>query len=136
MGKLRDHLSTVNGVILYNDRVLVPLSLRTNVLSTLHSAHQGTSTMTARAESSVFWPGITKDIQNIRDRCNQCHRNAPSNPSAPPTPPKLPVYPFQFICADYFTHHGTPYLVIVDRYSGWPIVEKASNGAVGLTNKL
>ena len=134
--KLRDHLSTVNGVILYNDRVLVPLSLRTNVLSTLHSAHQGTSTMTARAESSVFWPGITKDIQNIRDRCNQCHRNAPSNPSAPPTPPKLPVYPFQCICADYFTHQGNPYLVIVDRYSGWPIVEKASNGAVGLTNKL
>ena len=133
---LRDQLSTVDGVILYNDRVLIPPPLRPNVLSTLHSAHQGTSTMTSRAESSVFWPGITRDIKNIRDNCNQCHRNAPSNPGAPPTPPTLPVYPFQCICADYFTYKGVSYLVIVDRYSGWPIIEKAGNGAAGLVDKL
>ena len=133
---LRDQLSTVDGVILYNDRVLIPPPLRQNVLTTLYSAHQGTSTMTSRAESSVFWPGITKDIQSIRDNCSQCHRNAPSNPSAPPTPPTLPVYPFQCICADYFTNKGVSYLVIVDRYSGWPVIERAGNGATGLIDKL
>ena len=31
---------------------------------------------------------------------------------------------------------GRPYLVIVDRYSGWPIVEEADEGAKGLINKL
>ena len=134
--KLRHQLSTVDGVIIFNDRILIPPPFRPNVLSTLHSAHQGTSSMTARAESSIFWPGISKDIKNIRESCNQCHRNAPSNPSAPPTPPTLPVYPFQCICADYFTHMGRPYLVIVDRYSGWPIVEEADDGANGLIKKL
>ena len=34
-------------------------SLLSKVLRSLHSAHQGTSSMTSRAESSVFWPGIT-----------------------------------------------------------------------------
>ncbi|CAL4115974.1 unnamed protein product [Meganyctiphanes norvegica] len=133
---LQDHLSTVDGVILYNDRVLIPPSLRPNVLSTLHAAHQGTSTMLARAESSVFWPGITKDIQRIREQCNQCHRNAPSNPSAPPTPPVLPAYPFQYVCADYFTHKGIAFLVIVDRYSNWPIIAKPSEGSAGLIASL
>ena len=133
---LRDHLSTVDGVIIYNDRVVVPTSLRHNVIATLHAAHQGVSTMIARAESSVFWPGITKDIHNVRDRCHQCNRNAPSNPSAPPIPPILPDYPFQCVCADYFTHKGIPYLVIVDRYSNWPIVEKSRNGAAGLISSL
>ena len=132
----RDNLSIVDGVILYKDRVLIPPSLRPNVLSTLHAAHQGTSTMLARAESSVFWPGITRDIQASRDRCIQCHQNAPSNPSAPPTTPILPAYPFQCICADYFTYKGVTYLVIVDRYSNWPIVERSPGGAAGLTTTL
>ena len=133
---LRDHLSTVDGVILYNDRVLIPSSLRPNVLSTLHAAHQGTSTMISRAESSVFWPGITHDITRTRDNCNSCSRNAPSNPSAPPTTPIPPAYPFQCICADYFTFKGVSYLVIVDRYSNWPIVERSSNDAAGLISSL
>ena len=133
---LRDHLSTVDGVIVYNDRVIVPKSLRPNVINTLHAAHQGVSTMIARAESSVFWPGITKDIHDVRDRCHQCNRNAPSNPASLPIPPMLPEYPFQCICADYFTYKGVPYLVIVDRYSNWPIVERSRDGAAGLISSL
>ena len=132
----RDQLSTIDGVILYNDRILVPPALRPNVLSTLHSAHQGISSMIARVESSVFWPGITTDIKDIRDRCSHCHRNAPSNPSAPAIPPMLPEYPFQCVCADYFSHKGKPYMVLVDRYSNWPIVEKISNGSTGLITSL
>lgn len=132
----RDLLSTVDGVIIYKDRVVIPQSLRANVLSTLHSAHQGTSTMTARAESSVFWPGITKDIQEVRDMCYQCNRNAPSNPSPPPTPTLLPEYPFQCVCADYFQYKGVSYLIIVDRYSNWPVVEKSADGAKGLVSSL
>ena len=30
--------------------------------------------MTARAESSVFWPGITPAIHNTRSRCNHCNQ--------------------------------------------------------------
>ena len=133
---LREHLSTVDGVIVYNDRVVVPPSLRPNVITTLHAAHQGVSTMISRAESSVFWPGITKDIHEVREKCHQCNRNAPSNPHAPPSPPILPDYPFQCVCADYFTHKGIPYLVIIDRYSNWPIVEKSRDGAAGLISSL
>ena len=133
---LREHLSTVDGIILYDERVLIPTSLRPNVLSTLHAAHQGISTMVARAESSVFWPGITNDIKRTREQCTSCNRIAPSHPSAPPTTPILPDYPFQCICADYFTYKGISYLVTVDRYSNWPIVEKSLDGAEGLISSL
>ena len=92
--------------------------------------------MIARAESSVFWPSITTDIRNTRDRCSHCNRNAPSNPHAPSVPPTMPEYPFQCVCADYFSHKGIPYLVIVDRYSNWPIVERVTNGATGLVASL
>ncbi|XP_011672452.1 uncharacterized protein LOC105442230 [Strongylocentrotus purpuratus] len=89
--------------------------------------------MTAKAEASVFWPGITTAISNLRARCDHYNQIAPSNPSSPPTPLTSPVYPFQCICANFFHYKGCNYLVVVDRYSNWPIVEKSTHGADGLT---
>ena len=127
---------TFDGVILYNNRIVVPPLLRQTVLKALHSAHQGISAMIARSESSVFWPGISVDIRRLREGCAQCHRMAPSQPCPPPTPPTIPLYPFQSICADFFHHVGCYYVVIVDRYSNWPIVEKSKEGSKGLINCL
>ena len=134
--RFREHLSTVDGVIMYKDRIIIPPSLRHNVLATLHSAHQGETAMLSRATSTVFWPGITNEIHDLRMNCSDCNRNAPSQPNAPPEPLVSPSYPFQCICADYFKYNGRNYLVIVDRYSNWPIIEQAHEGAKGLITAL
>ena len=132
----RECLSTHDGIILYNQRIVIPPSLRAEVLAILHAAHQGSTSMVSRAEASVFWPGITVDINQTRLQCAHCNRNAPSNPSAPPTTPEEPVYPFQLVCSDYFSFKGSNYLVVVDRYSNWPIVERAEDGSKGLIRCL
>ncbi|CAE1167716.1 unnamed protein product [Acanthosepion pharaonis] len=132
----RDDLSNIDGVIVYKDRIVIPPSLRDEVLCALHSAHQGVTSMIARAESSVFWPGITPAIAALRASCLQCNRNAPSIPSAPPVLSTSPEYPFQCLCADFFTYKGNHYLVIVDRYSNWPIVERSSDGTLGFISCL
>ena len=46
------------------------------------------------------------------------------------------VYPFQMICADYFCYGGHNYLVIVDRYSGWPYVCQLTGASPALVKKL
>ena len=81
---------------------------------------------------NLFWPGMTPAITEMRARCSSCNRMAPSQPNAPPTPPLNPVYPFQCLVSDYFHYRGRHYLVAVDRYSNWPIVEESANGAAGL----
>ena len=48
----------------------------------------------------------------------------------------LPAYPFQCICADYFHYKGVHCLVAVDRYSNWPIIERARDGSAGLIECL
>ena len=134
--QFRNDLYTVDGVVIYKERVFIPPSLHEEVLAALHAAHQGVSSMMARAEASVFWPGITSDITTLRARCNPCNRMSPSQPSAPPVPPISPTYPFQCVCADFFQYAGVHYLVVVDRYSNWPVVEKAADGAKGLVALL
>ena len=101
--------------------------LRPDILESLHSAHQCVNAMMARAEISVFWPGITQ-IEQLQKRCEDCN-TAPSQPNAPPTIPYNPTYPFQYICSAYFHYKGIHYLIIVDKYSNWPIVKRQRWGS-------
>ena len=129
-------LCVVDGVILMGQRIIVPPSLRQPVLNALHAAHQGVSAMRARAMDSVYWPDITNDIARIRDQCTHCHRMAKSNPMQPPSDLILPDYPFQMISSDYFTYNSKEYVVIVDRYSNWPMVYRSESGAEGLIKRI
>ena len=105
-------------------------------MKALHSAHNGVTMMLSKAEASIFWPGIAADISHHRSTCSKCNEMSPSQSSLPPTPPVLPTRPFQSKCADYFHNKGHTYVVIVDRYSNWPIVERSYNGATGLVGNL
>ena len=111
----RKQLSIVDGVLCYKTRVVIPTTLRQEVLQTLHSAHQGTTGMINRAEQAVFWPGMHTDIQQKRSSCRACMANAPSQPAGPPVKPPSPEYPFQLMVGDYFSKAGRNYLVIAAR---------------------
>ena len=137
----RDDLSIVDGVIMLGQRMIIPTELRTTVLQALHGAHQGVSGMKSRAQDSVFWPGISLAIDQVRGQCAICCQMAPSQPHLPPTTPTAPTYPFQRIAADYFALGGIKYLVIVDRFTGWPHICRAqksheATGASGLVRAL
>ena len=135
----REHLSSMDGVILYKECIIIPPSLRQDGLTALHAAYHGISDMFARAESSVFWPWIMLNIILTCHGCNHCNCNAPSQPLSPPIPPPTSTpasYPFQCICRDYFHYGCYNYLVIVERYSKWPIVERAQEGAKDLIDCL
>lgn len=59
---VRAHLSEVEGLLLYEDRIVIPGSQRQDVLRQLHTGHQGLTKCRERANMSVWWPGIGRDI--------------------------------------------------------------------------
>ena len=134
--RISESLYMIDGVTMTGGRIIMPASLRGQILEALHAAHQGVSTMSARATDTVYWPNISIDIQRVRDNCSHCHQIAKSNAMQPPSEITTPEYPFQKICSDYFTHNHHDYVVIVDRYSQWPMVFRSENGADGLVKRL
>ena len=60
----RKDLSSVEGIVLFKGRIVVPEVLRAQTLESLHLAHQGESGMILRTQQSVWWPNITADITN------------------------------------------------------------------------
>ena len=137
----REHLMVTSDVLLYKDRVVIPHSLRAQVICNLHSAHQGLSSMLSRATTTMYWPGMTSDIDAARSSCKSCNRNAPSQAKLPPTAPELPTTPFEKIAADFFELAAKHFLVIADRLSGWTEVVQTrvrspSSGSTGLCDAL
>ena len=128
---VRDELSTLGSAVLFQNRIVVPLSLRSEILEILHSAHQGVTGMKLRANSSVYWPGLSADITNRRLQCTDCISNAPSQSAEPIVMNVInspPQYPFDQVVTDYFTLMGYKYLLYADRYSGWITVVKTKLG--------
>ena len=129
--KYKDSLYLQDGVTMLNDRVVVPEVLRKEVLSNLHSAHQGVSTMLLRAQELMYWPGMTNDIRRVRSQCDDCNKNAPSQPLMPPKEISLPLTPFEHVFADFFCFAGHHYLIVGDKFSGWSEVFSAPDGSSG-----
>ena len=100
-------------------RIVIPTLLRKVVLDNLHSANQGVTGMKFRANQSVYWPGLDASIRNHRAVCMDCIKHSPSHPPEPLILTPSPDYPFQQVCADYFSIVQHSYLSIVDRFSGW-----------------
>lgn len=71
---------------------------------------------------------MSQDIQETRDRCADCNRNAPSQAATPPLPSTPPSTPFESIFADFFDHGGRHYLIVGDRLSSWVEVLSSTAG--------
>ena len=136
----RHSLYNKDGVIMSNDRIVMPRSLRKQVLQLLHAGHQGVTSMQARARGVVFWPGISSDIDTTRQLCSTCNRIAPSQPQTFMRNSAAPSTPFEQIVANYLELRGK-HLVTADRLSGWASVTRAqlgspNSGAKGLISTL
>ena len=95
--------------------------------------------MVARADLAVYWPNMHQDLVQVRNECATCRQHALSNPNLPPHDQPDLEFPFQQVCADYMSLNGIPYLVVVDRLTGWPNVLRAKNnegGSAGLIKCL
>ena len=116
---VHERLSCIEGVALMDTRVVIPRSLRKQILANLHTANQGISGMKARANQTVYWPGMDAQMRNFKDACSDCLANSPSQQAEPIVLTPSPDWPFQQICVDYFELQVYMYLSIVDRFSGW-----------------
>ena len=64
---MRDDISVEDGILLLGSRVIVPESLRGNILQQIHEEHLGIEKCKLRAKSCVYWPNIYREIETLID---------------------------------------------------------------------
>ena len=112
-------LSVVDGIITKGSRIVIPESMREEVLQKLHESHQGISKCRERAKEAIWWPGLSKDIYNLISSCDTCQSQRPTQRHEPLKTTALPGRPWESIAVDLCEIKGKQYLVLVDYYSRW-----------------
>ena len=79
------------------------------------------------AREAIYWPGLMSDIENMIQSCVICQKYSRNNPRLPMQSPDLPDFPWQKIGIDFKYLNGNDFLVIVDYYSKYLLVNKISN---------
>ena len=81
--KYREESTVVDGLVLKGQRIVIPNKLRQSCLARLHIAHMGVNKTLNQARQSVFWPGLTKDINELISACPACMKYAAKNCAKP-----------------------------------------------------
>ena len=72
----------------------------------------------------VFWPGISKDIATMLEKCEVCQKYQDKQPREQITSPPISSSPWHTIASDLFEFRGKTYLIVSDRYSKFVIVRE------------
>ena len=133
---VKGHLTEVDGVVVYDQRVVVPMDLRLRTLERIHQAHQGIVKCQARARRAVWWPGISSQIKEMVQNCHTCRINTPA-PVEPLCPSSFPDRPWSRVGADLFEFRKRTYLLVVNYYSHFIEVKRLeSMGSIATIGKL
>ncbi|XP_064462835.1 uncharacterized protein K02A2.6-like [Ornithodoros turicata] len=118
---VKDELSICDGLLLKGTRLVIPASLRAAVLCLLHDGHQGINRTKSLARESVWWPGISAEINSLVTNCEKC-AGTRQNPAQPLMSTDLPSRPWEVLGLDLFHLNGQEFVMVVDYYSRYPEV--------------
>ena len=119
-------MSIFEGVILRGNRIVVPQSLRKQILSLAHETHQGIVKTKQFPRTRFFWPGMDDATEKMIKHCQSCVVNQPLNKYTPLQPTPLPRGPwvkgavdlvgpvdgkFMLTYMDYYSSHPEAYIL-------------------------
>ena len=118
-------LSVENGLLMRGCRIVIPTVLQSEMLCKIHEDHLGITKCRPRARQSVWWPGISKHLEEKVKNCLECSKNQMQG-AEPMMPTPLPELPWQKVGTDLFQWKKSHYLLIVDYYSRYIEISKLS----------
>ncbi|XP_052751506.1 uncharacterized protein K02A2.6-like [Galleria mellonella] len=92
--------------ITYQDQVLIPKELREEMLKIVHEGHLGIDRCKRRARQVMFWPSMSRDIEQFVKRCHTCQEHSNRPAKEPLLPMEIPALPWEKVL---ISDNGTQY---------------------------
>ena len=118
-----------NGLIFKSDKVVVPTSLRDDMIKKLHSSHLGIEGSRCRASEAYYWPLMNSEIQDCITKCSVCNMIKPEQCREPLMSHKVPSRPWVKVGTDLFTFKNQIYMVTVGYYSNFIEMDRLRNSS-------
>ena len=114
--QLKEDLSIEHSCITFQGRFYIPSDLRAGCVKALHEGHPGMVEMKCMAQTSMYWVGLNKEIENHVMNCEPCQVLSRSQQKEPAIPMEVPSRPWQKLGIDLFLHNSLWYVVVADYY--------------------
>ena len=131
----RLHFEERYGVLVDGVRLIVPSSMRLEMLTRAHRAHLGQVKSYLYLKKSFQWPGLKRDITDLIDNCPKCREHRCSKQKSPMISYHA-TYPMEEVQADIASFQNCEWLIIVDRLSNYPWFEKLQSASTEEVTKL
>ena len=114
-----DELTIYDDLVLRQDRIIIPNSMKQETLHKLHEGHTGINACLCRARTVVYWPNMTVDIKRYVEECGICTTFSIQQPRESIIKIERPDVPWTTLGMDLFTYNDRNYLVFVDYTSNF-----------------
>ena len=115
----KEELTVQDGVLYKGMKVIVPTSMRPQMIARVHSSHLGPDACARRARDVLFWPGMVGQIKEQVQSCEVCNDFLARQQKEPLMTHKIPDTPWSKVGQDLFVLGKENYLVTVDFYSDY-----------------
>lgn len=116
-----------NSILYYNDRVIIPTSLKQQALQLLHQGHMGIVKTKSRASQSMYWINLNNDLENYISKCYICEKYQRAKTNESMLSHDIPNLPFEQIGLDIMTCNNKDFLVVIDYFSKWIEIHRLKN---------
>ena len=123
----RDELTVQNGVLFKGPQVIIPKSMRPEMLVRIHSSHLGAQPCLRKARDVLYWPNMSNEIKDMIGQCSACNEYQQSQCKEPLMTHEIPERPWSRVAMDIFSLEGEDHLITVDFYSDFWEVDKLSD---------
>ena len=109
-----EELTCLDGLLFKGEKVILPQTIKSEMLEKIHETHLGTVKCKSRARQVLFWPGMSSQIQEPVAACRVCAEHSRAKPKEPMIPVEVPDRPWAKVGGDLFELNNRHYLVTVD----------------------
>ena len=117
-------------------RLVIPVSMRKDMMATIHSTHIGIEGCLRRARDSIYWPHMTTELKDYILKCDVClaHRKTPGK--EPLQQHEFTDRPWSKVRIDLCEFHGRTLVVLVDYHSNFIEVERITKLTTSKVSKV
>ena len=72
----KEEMSVIDGLVFKGERIVIPYNLQSKALQAIHRSHMGIQKTLDRSKGCFYWSGISKDITNVCETCEECLKYA------------------------------------------------------------
>jgi hypothetical protein len=103
----REEMTVQNGVIFKRERIVIPKSMRPDMLQRIHSSHLAGDSCLRQARDVLYWPNMSAEIKDMVEQCTTCNEYQQAQKKEPLMTHPIPECPWSRIAMDIFTLHGS-----------------------------